>query len=79
MKLRISVLKVATLGPHLIFFRYLMQQLGPDLPMAQCQGPRAQTVSLFLVFTHIRQEDVAIISKVPPPRNANPAQDQHGK
>ena len=44
-----------------------MQQLGPDLPMAQCQGPRAQTVSLFLVFTHIRQEDVAIISKVPPP------------
>ena len=27
-----------------------MQQLEPDLPMAQCQGPRAQTVSLFLWF-----------------------------
>ena len=45
--------------------------------MAQCQqGPRAQMVRLFLVFTYIWQEDVAKISKVPgAPRNVNPARE----
>ena len=44
--------------------------------MAQCQGPRAQMVRHFFVFTYIRQEDVAKILKVPAapaPRNVNPA------
>ena len=42
--------------------------------MAQCQGPSTQMVRLFLVFTNIWKEDVAIIPKVPgPPRNVNPA------
>ena len=41
--------------------------------MAQSQGPRAQMVKLFLVFTYIWQEDV-IIPKVPgAPRIVNPA------
>ena len=42
--------------------------------MAQCQGPCAQMVRLFLVFTYIWQEDAAKISKVPEAsRNVNPA------
>ena len=42
--------------------------------MADCQGHNIQMVRLFLVFTYIWQEDVAIIPKVPgAPRNVNPA------
>ena len=41
--------------------------------MAQCQGPRAQMVRLFLVITFIRQENVAKIPKAPwAPRIVNP-------
>ena len=54
----------------------VMQQPVPYLPnKAQCQGPRAQIVEPFLVFTYIWQEDVA---KIPyllgVKRNVNPAQ-----
>ena len=42
--------------------------------MAQYQGPRAQMVRLFLLFTSIWQEDVAKIPEVPgTPRNVYPA------
>ena len=38
--------------------------------MAQCQGPRAEMIRLFLVSTHIWQKEVALIPKVPgAPRN----------
>ena len=48
---------------------------GQIYHMAQCQqGPRAYMVRLFLVFTNIGQEDVAIIPKVPgAPSNVYPA------
>ena len=36
--------------------------------MAQCQGPRAQMVTLFLVFTYTWQQDVAIIPENQGPR-----------
>ena len=36
--------------------------------MAQCQGPRAQMERLLLVFTYIRQEDVAKLPKLRGPR-----------
>ena len=42
--------------------------------MAQCQGPRAQMIRLYLVFIYIWQEDVAKTPEVPAtPRNAKPA------
>ena len=42
--------------------------------MAQCQGPRAQIVRLFLAFTHIWQEGFAEISEVSGAlSNVNPA------
>ena len=46
--------------------------------MAQCQGPRAQMIKLFVVFAYwpIRQEGVAKILKVPgapAPGNVNSA------
>ena len=55
----------------------VMQQLGSNLPYdTQCQGPRAQTARLFLIFTYIRQEEVVIIPKVPGAwRNASQAQE----
>ena len=55
----------------------VVQQPVPYLPnMAQCQGPRAQIVEPFLVFTYIWQEDVAKIPYLPGvKRNVNPAQE----
>ena len=42
--------------------------------MAQCQGPRAQMVTIFLVFTYIREHGFAKIPKVlGVARNVNPA------
>ena len=45
--------------------------------MAQCQGPGAQMVRHFLVFTNIREEGVEKIPTVPgapAPCNVNPTQ-----
>ena len=42
--------------------------------MAQCQGPRAHMVRLFLIFIYIWQDNVAKIPKVlGAQRNVNPA------
>ena len=70
MKLRVFVLKVATIGS----FYERNAIIWVIYHMAHCQGPPVQNDGkTFLVFfTYIWQEDVAKISKVPgTPRNVN--------
>ena len=62
--------KSCNLRPSSNLFTNVMQNQGRIYRMAQCQGPHAQMVRLFLVFTNIWQEDVAKIPKVQGPQHA---------
>ena len=62
MKLKVFVLKVATIGPF--YGRNVITRA--DLPNGAVPGARVQNDGkTFLVFTYIWQEDVAKIFKVP--------------
>ena len=73
-KLRVFILKVVTLSPHLTFWWTYCNSQSKIYHIAQCQGSRAPMVRHFLVFMCIRQNDIAKISKVPgASRNVNSA------
>ena len=75
-KLRVFVLKVAILGPHVTFFLNVIQQPGPDLPYGTGPGAPLSDDKTFFSGLHLflARRFCKKISTVPGgPRNVNPA------